>query len=207
MVRWPHPSQTSPFTLFPDAQHCITRIDLPQTTATKYSHQAAAVRSYKIPTPKQAVATKVAQTLSEHGINSSRLVMPTRENLVHLESLIDATTLLLETKKNVERVEQEIRVTKAEIIKKKEQVGGGEGGETPMDVDQETGADDDDMDIHPGRGARKKNVGVSAHKDRKVLTQADSSFYRRGGPCRYLPLILQLNPDGLIKGKNRVELL
>ncbi|KAF9644509.1 hypothetical protein BDM02DRAFT_938105 [Thelephora ganbajun] len=141
-----------------DAQHCITRTDVPQITATKSSHQAATLRSYKLPTPKQAMATKVAQTLLEYGVNSSRLVMPTRENLLHLESLIDATTLLLEAKKNVDRVEQDIRLMKAKVLRRDEQLGGGEGGEAPMDVDQEAVADDDDAGIQPGRGARKKNA-------------------------------------------------
>ena len=72
----------------------ITRIDNPQTTATKSSHHLAALQD---PDPKTGCGT-----LTEHG---SRLVMPTRENLLHLESLVDLTTLLLETKKNVDRVE------------------------------------------------------------------------------------------------------
>ena len=162
----PTPGLTSLFTLSSDALHCITRTDVPQTTATKSSHQAVALRTYKIPTPKQALATKVSQTLGEHGINSSRLVMPTRENLLHLESLIEATTLLLETRKNVDKVEQDIRVMKGKVVMMKgEQPGGGEGGEVPMDVDQEAVADDDDAEPNPGRGARKKNVGVCFRSD------------------------------------------
>jgi DNA methyltransferase 1-associated protein 1 len=113
------------------------------------------------------MATRVAQTLSDHGINSSRLVMPTRENLVHLESLIEATTLLLETRKNVDKVEQDIRVMKGKVVMMRGEQPS-EGGEVPMDVDQEAVADDDDTGIHPGRGARKKNVGVSAKIDYKV---------------------------------------
>ena len=84
--------------------------------------------------------------------------MPTRENLLHLESLIDATTLLLETKKNVDRVEHDIRVMKAQLLRRDEQFGGGDGGEGPMDVDQEVVPDEDDAGVHPGRGTRKKNV-------------------------------------------------
>ena len=111
------------------------------------------------------MATKVAQTLSDYSINSSRLVMPTRENLTHLESLIDATMLLLETKKNVDRVEHDIRVMKAQVLRRDEQLGGGEGGEIPMDVDQEALADEDDGGVQPGRGVRKKNVGFPMQKD------------------------------------------
>ena len=119
------------------------------------------------------MATKVAQTLTEYGVNSSRLVMPTRENLLHLESLIDATTLLLETKKNVDRVEHEIRVMKAQLLRRDEQLGGGDGGEVPMDVDQEVVADEDDAGVHPGRGARKKNVSSSTQEDLDIRTLAD----------------------------------
>lgn len=149
-----------------DAQHCITRIEAPQTTATKSSHQAAALRSYKIPTPKQAMATKVTQTLSEYGISSSRLVMPTRDNLLHLESLIDAAVSLVEVKKNVDRVEHDIKVLKGEVLRRDGQFGGGEGGETPMDVDQEALAGDDEAEIQPGRGTRKKNVGFPVQGSR-----------------------------------------
>lgn len=89
--------------------------------------------------------------------------MPTRENLLHLESLIDATTLLLDIRKNVDKVEQDIRVMMGMVakVKRDEQLGDGEGGEEPMDVDQEGMADDDDAGMHPGRGARKKNVSGS----------------------------------------------
>ena len=83
--------------------------------------------------------------------------MPTRENLLHLESLIEATTLLLEIKKNVDRVEQDIRVMKARVLRN-EQIGGADGGEVPMDVDQEAVADEEDAGVQSGRGARKKNV-------------------------------------------------
>jgi DNA methyltransferase 1-associated protein 1 len=88
--------------------------------------------------------------------------MPTRDNLLHLESLIEATTLLLETKKNVDRVEQEIKNMKgkAAVRKREEEHGGEEGGEVAMDVDQDAVGDEDDMGIHPGRGTRKKNVSI-----------------------------------------------
>ena len=88
--------------------------------------------------------------------------MPTRENVLHLESLVDATTLLLETKKNVDRVELEIKTMKGKAAarKREEQHGGEEGGEVAMDVDQDAVGDEDEMGIHPGRGARKKNVSV-----------------------------------------------
>ena len=99
--------------------------------------------------------------------------MPTRENLLHLESLIEATTLLLETRKNVDRVENEIRVMKGQMLRRDEQLGGGEGGEVPMDVDQEVVADEDDTGVQIGRSARKKNVSFSMQKGSKIWTLVD----------------------------------
>ena len=147
------------------------------------------------------MSNKVTQTLSEHGINISRLVMPTRESLLHLESLIEATTLLLETKKNVDRVEQDIRVMKAKVLRRDGQLGGGEGGEVPMDVDQEVVADDDEAGVQPGRGARKKNVSVCARSGNWLTCWCD----RRDDPCRYLLSTPQLTPDGQTKGRSRVK--
>ena len=121
-------------------------------------------RSYKLPTPKQATTAKVSQTLLEYGINNSGLVMPARENILYLESLID-TTLLLETKKNVNRVERDIRVMEARILMRDGKLGGGDGGEASIDVDKEALVDDNEAGIRPGRGARKKNVGSSMQKD------------------------------------------
>ena len=105
--------------------------------------------------------------------------MPTRENLLHLESLIEATTLLLETRKNVDRVENEIRVMKGQMLRRDEQLGGGEGGEVPMDVDQEVVADEDDAGVQIGRGARKKNVSFSMQKDSKIWTLVDLTSQAR----------------------------
>ena len=136
--------------------------------------------------------------------------MPTRENLIHLESLIEATTLLVETKKNVDRVENDIRVAKGKVMKRDEQLSGGDGGEVPMDVDQEVVADEDDAGVQSGRGARKKNVCFSY-----VLSCRTWGFehrlicwhHRRDDPCQYLLSTPQLNPDGQIKGRNRVKFL
>ena len=99
--------------------------------------------------------------------------MPTRENLLHLESLIEATTLLLETRKNVDRVENEIRVMKGQMLRRDEQLGGVEGGEVPMDVDQEVVADEDDAGVQIGRSVRKKNVSFSMQEGSGVWMLTD----------------------------------
>jgi DNA methyltransferase 1-associated protein 1 len=103
------------------------------------------LRSFKLPAPKAALLPKVAQALTELGINHTRLVMPTRENCARLELLIEATTALIDTKKVVDRVEQDIRVLRVRLGRASE--GAEEDGKegTPMEVDggAEAGADAD----------------------------------------------------------------
>jgi DNA methyltransferase 1-associated protein 1 len=98
------------------------------------------LRSFKLPAPKAALLPKVTQALTELGINHTRLVMPTRENCARLESLIEATTALIDTKKVVDRVEQDIRVLRVRLGRASEgaEDDGKEG--TPMDVDGDAGA-------------------------------------------------------------------
>lgn len=71
--------------------------------------------------------------------------MPTRENCARLESLIEATAALIDTKKVVDRVEQDIRVLRVRLGRASE--GAEEDGKegTPMEVDggAEAGADAD----------------------------------------------------------------
>lgn len=105
--------------------------------ATKAAHQPAYLRSFKLPTPKAAIAPKITQALAELGISHSRLVMPTRENAAHLEALLEATTALVETKRVVDKVEYDIQVMKNRLaIKEQRESGEGDaekGGN--MDVD------------------------------------------------------------------------
>ncbi|KAG6378754.1 hypothetical protein JVT61DRAFT_13027 [Boletus reticuloceps] len=122
-----------------DAQHCIVRVDPPagSSNTTKVTHVPAHLRSFKLPVPKATIAPKVAQALAELGITYSRLVMPTRDNCSQLESLLDATTALIETKKIVDRVEQDIRVLKARLgIRESESADRDPKESTPMDVDE-----------------------------------------------------------------------
>lgn len=116
----------------------------PSAIATKAAHTPAYARSWKMPTPKPAIAAKVNQALAELGISASRLVMPTRDNMAQLEALIDLTTQLLETKRLAEKMEHDIAV-----LKNRMEIRGEEGnaetkmeeGDT-MDVDDsQTGAD------------------------------------------------------------------
>jgi len=133
-----------------DALHCIHRSELPAsgTTTTKSSHQPAHFRSYKLPAPKTSSASKVAQVLGELGVSQGRLVMPTRENCAQLESLLEAATALVETKKVVDKVEQDIRVMKARLGQRESEgvedgKGTGYAAPTPMDVDDGNDAEGD----------------------------------------------------------------
>ncbi|OCH94301.1 hypothetical protein OBBRIDRAFT_747979 [Obba rivulosa] len=132
-----------------DAQNCIIRTEVPATTSssTKVAHQPVYLRSYKLPTPKMTAAPKVAQVLGELGISHTRLVMPTRENCAQLEFLLEAGAALVETKKSVDKIEQDIRIAKARLDNRQSEDADGEGtgdaAPTPMDVDEVNDADAD----------------------------------------------------------------
>lgn len=81
----------------------------------KQAHQAATLRTFKIPYPKSALAGKVNQVLVELGLTPARLVMPTRETLAAYEQLLGAATSLVETKKVADTVDQEIKIMKARL--------------------------------------------------------------------------------------------
>ncbi|EIW82342.1 hypothetical protein CONPUDRAFT_54287 [Coniophora puteana RWD-64-598 SS2] len=142
-----------------DSQHCITRVELSASSANK-SHTAAHLRSYKLPAPKAAIAPKVNQTLIELNITYARLVMPTRENSLQLESLIETTTSLLETKRLVDKLDQDIKVAKQRMGIRQS----GEADEASMDVDDTHGEDAEGgrsqsvVSTKSGRGRNKAGV-------------------------------------------------
>ncbi|KAF8557043.1 hypothetical protein OG21DRAFT_1482642 [Imleria badia] len=135
VTRKPPPPKSAVY----DAQHCIVRVEPSASSAntTKVTHVPVHLRSFKLPVPKATIAPKITQALAELGITYSRLVMPTRENCTQLESLLDATTALIETKKVVDRVDQDIRVLKARLgIRESESADRDPKESTPMDVDE-----------------------------------------------------------------------
>lgn len=145
-----------------DAQHCIVRTDVPTAaTATKAAHQPAYLRSFKLPTPKAAIAPKVTLALSELGISHSRLVMPTRENVTQFESLLDATTALIEIKRLIDKADYDIKVARNRLglREKSHSLGDGETkveNDDAMDVDYTQG--DGDGDIEEGDDGRGQSV-------------------------------------------------
>lgn len=121
-----------------DVLHCITRGEMISSTApsTKTAHVPAHLRSTKLPTPKASIAPKVTALLAELGVSHVRLVMPTRENIQHLEALLDAAAVLIDTKKSVDRIDQEIRTHKKLL-----DLDAGEDGQAEAAADGE-GEDD-----------------------------------------------------------------
>jgi len=123
-----------------DIANCIIRTDPPSTVPiTKAAHYPAFLRSSKLPVPKAAIAPKITAALAELGISHTRLVMPTRDTTAQLESLIDATTALVETKRIVDKVEYDIRVLKSRLgMRESEGVEEGRGANDAdgMDVDE-----------------------------------------------------------------------
>ncbi|KAJ7228491.1 hypothetical protein GGX14DRAFT_613125 [Mycena pura] len=160
-----------------DLQNCITRSDPPaQSSVTKAAHQPAFLRSFKIPYPKAAIAPKVTQALAELGVSHTRLVMPTAANVALLESLLDATANLVETKKLVDKLEYDIQVLQSRL---------GMQGSAKMEETEETdgGMDVDDADGEADDDGRAQSV-VSTRSTRKqvCICCALASFALKHGP-------------------------
>ncbi|GLB33978.1 putative SANT/Myb-like domain of DAMP1 [Lyophyllum shimeji] len=134
VVKRPQTAKNAAF----DAANCIIRTDPPATVpVTKAAHQPAHLRSYKLPVPKAAVAPKITAALAELGISHTRLVMPTRDNIMALEALVEATTTLVETKRMVDKVEYDIRILKSRLGMRESQGAEGQPAATDaMDVDE-----------------------------------------------------------------------
>ncbi|KAF8812255.1 hypothetical protein BYT27DRAFT_7087203 [Phlegmacium glaucopus] len=164
-----------------DAQHCIIRTDVPTTaTATKAAHQPAYLRSFKLPTPKAAIAPKVTLALSELGISHSRLVIPTRENVAQFESLLDATTTLIETKRLIDKADYDIKVLRNRLgLREKSQSVDGEtkvDNNDAMDVDYTQG--DGDGDIEEGDDGRGQSVvSTKSGRSRKHVSGASNLLW------------------------------
>jgi len=111
---------TSRFSLTTDAARCIVRT--PPVIASNGSHLAAkhplhqpvCLRSSKLPIPRQNAAHRITEVLSELGISTQRLVMPTRGNIEEFDGLLVAAGALVDMKRQVDRVAQEVRTLRAQ---------------------------------------------------------------------------------------------
>ncbi|KIY49379.1 hypothetical protein FISHEDRAFT_65378 [Fistulina hepatica ATCC 64428] len=143
-----------------DAKHCIVRSEPGATPPTKTAHHPSYMRSYKIPVPKPALAQRVTQIVSEVGINSARLVMPTTSTITLMEGLMDVATALAEVKRSVEKVDYDIRVAKQRLG-----IPTGDEAEEVEEGDAQ-GVDDDGraasvVSTRSGRGRKQSRRSVS----------------------------------------------
>lgn len=99
-----------------DERNNITRVPPPpgQLTTSRNTHQPAYLRSTRLPTPKPHLSIKTNALLAQLSISTVRLVMPTRENVVALEKVIQSAEGLVEMKRLVDRAEVEVRTLKAQ---------------------------------------------------------------------------------------------
>ncbi|OCF36012.1 SWR1-complex protein 4 [Kwoniella heveanensis BCC8398] len=120
-VQEPPPPKTAKDSAAFDAAHCIYRLPPPPSNpqsshlASKHPvHQAVHLRSSKLPLPKPTAQIRITEMLSELGINATKLVMPTRGNIEMFDSLLQAAGSLIDMKRQVDRVEQELRTVRAQ---------------------------------------------------------------------------------------------
>ncbi|THH30334.1 hypothetical protein EUX98_g3846 [Antrodiella citrinella] len=143
-----------------DLVNCIVRTDVPTNAGSnKSAHTPAYLRSFKLPTPKAAIAPKIAQLMAELQISHTRLVMPTRANSAKLEELLEAASQLIEQKKLLDKADMDIRMAKARLGNGTSEsgegsAGGGEGKATPgaMEVDEDAEGEHDEHADPNGRG-------------------------------------------------------
>ncbi|KAF8204707.1 hypothetical protein BJ912DRAFT_939101 [Pholiota molesta] len=163
-------------------QHCIVRTETPSTgAATKAAHQPAYLRSYKLPTPKPAIAPKITQALAELGISLTRLVMPTRETTASLEGLLEATTALVETKRVADKVDYDIGVLKNRLaMREQSQSAEVDDAQHGADGEGETeGEDGRAQSVMSTRSARSRK-----HPRRSVSVSSVDTSSTRAGPKR-----------------------
>lgn len=174
-----------------DAQHCITRTEPPAQSgfATKAAHQPVYLRTFKFPYPKASVAPKAVQVITELGVSATRLVMPTRDNLATLESVMDAASTLVETKKLVDKVDQDIRVAKIRLGMHVSELPPEPSGEEsapkdqaesmpppePMDVDGSAGGDMD-AEGEPDDERAQSVISTRSTRSRKTVRNMLSCF-------------------------------
>ncbi|GAA5908263.1 Swc4p [Sporobolomyces salmoneus] len=107
-----------------DAANCIERHPAPSVSAPKSNMwPSVALRSSRLQPVKSGVAQKVSIALGELGL-STLLIMPTKGNLEKLDEVQGMLSQMVETKKVVDRIQQELRTWR----KKKEILLGGGGG-------------------------------------------------------------------------------
>lgn len=102
-----------------DVTHCIYRVPPPVVNpntshlAAKHPpHAPAFVRSTKLPIPRPTAVIRINELMAELGVETQRLVMPTRSNLDALDGVLTAGAALVDMKRQVNRVQQELDTLK-----------------------------------------------------------------------------------------------
>lgn len=67
-----------------------------------------------MPTPKASAAIRITELLVELGLNPQRLTMPTRANLEAFDGVLQAAGALVDMKRQMDRVDQELRTLRAQ---------------------------------------------------------------------------------------------
>ncbi len=106
--------------------HCITRYDPPSFLSSSKPSAPVHLRSSRMPVPKSSHQAKVTTILAELGISISRLVMPTAPNIARLETLQSAAVTVMDMKKTLDRIEQEIRILEAQLGTRNSEAPAGE---------------------------------------------------------------------------------
>ncbi|KAI0832741.1 hypothetical protein BC628DRAFT_1414996 [Trametes gibbosa] len=179
----PQPKKTSAKSAAYDTLHCIVRTDAAQTT--KAPHVPAHLRSTKIPPVKPASASvRVAQVLNEIGLSATRLVMPTAENIARFEPVLINANQVVDMKKTLDKVEQDIAIAKERLaVLRGETTEGGTDGtpQTPMAVDD--GADADSVVDGRAQSVMSTKSTKSARSRRQTRrSMSISSVDTSGGP-------------------------
>lgn len=117
--------------------------------------------------------------MTELGVTHTRLVMPTKDNCAQLESLLEAASALMETKKQVDRIEQEIRVLQERLGKSSEG-----GDEEAMDVDENEGEGEADGE---GEGEGEGECG-EANEEGRAQSVVSTPSAKSGRPRKQVCL-------------------
>jgi DNA methyltransferase 1-associated protein 1 len=67
-----------------------------------------------MPVPRSSAIIRISELMAELGVDAQRLVMPTRDNLEALDKVLQAGATLVDMKRHVDRVEQELRTLSAQ---------------------------------------------------------------------------------------------
>jgi DNA methyltransferase 1-associated protein 1 len=156
-----------------DIQNCIFRTEPPSGTY-KSGHHPAHLRSFRLPQPKGAQVPKVTQVFAELGVAHGRMVMYTRENIAHFDSLLESVNNLLDLKKMVDKVEQDIRVAKGRLGIRASEAPSNEGN--AMEVDAEDGEADEDGRAQSVMSARSTRSRKQSR--RSSVSSVDASSAR-----------------------------